>query len=445
MASVGLGILGAGALGTAATIYPKETLAATGLRTRSVKDVITGKKIRGSSSNRFLQLIGREKKEDAENKIKAAEKASAGKKGLVFVLNLLLQTLFKQQQFLTYNIHTRNLDPNSEWAKHLRAELLETMKGLKEREDRLLYIIAYSSFLTEPTTNKNISNLLKKIKTDFGLNRPDHEVTNWKKLYVRQPYLPDITHNHGRSRQLFLEKLSEKIDHVEEYIKIEKKIKEDAINTRDRRGLRMVVRKAAGDRKMDPTVSPYERGGIEPSHPRQRGPFFKMGEFIPDTENHEKRYKQILKASGSFLGGRRSQKRKTRKHRRKRKTRKRKTRKRKTQKSKTRKYKKTTRRGRKRRTSKKQLGRGQGWSIPLGDSVQPRQLQLDHTLPVANIANIFPVREYPSCNGNQCNTRPEGGPRQSREKPTARNPKKRTRTEQKAWKEYKLWKKNREI
>ncbi len=381
MASVGLGILGAGALGaipgTAATIYPKETLAATGLRTRSVEDVITGKKIPGSSSNRFLQLIGREKKEDAENKIKAAEKASAGKKGLVFVLNLLLQTLFKQQQLLTYNIHRRNLDPNSEWAKHLRAELLEKMKGLKEREDRLLYIIAYSSFLTEPTTNKNISNLLKKIKTDFGLNRPDHEVTNWKKLYHRQPYLPDITHDHGRSRQFFLKKLSEKIDHVEEYIKIEEKIKENAEKTRDRRMMRAVVKNAANKRNQDPTVSPYER---VQKKLMTRGPFWNIGEFLPDTDDHIKktiderkrvatekftkeyhrrrRAAAIAKdiASGKTTpeeaanfpenygralntGGRRSRKRKTRKKRKRKRTRKKRKSRRKKQRKSRRKYK----------------------------------------------------------------------------------------------------------
>ena len=154
--------------------------------------------------------------------------------------------------------------------------------------------------------------------------------------------------------------------------------------------------------------------------------------------------------------------RKTRKHRRKRKTRKRKTRKRKTRKRKTRKrktrkYKKTTRHGRKRRTSKKQLGRGQvfsGASIPFGDSVQPRQPHLDHTLADANIAKYqrgFKVSQYPSCTPLKCDAWPEGGPRptgsysESNEKPTARNPKKRTRKEQKAWKEYKLRKKNRRI
>jgi len=383
MASIGLGILGAGALGTAATaatIYPKETLAATGLRTRSVEDVITGERIPGSSSNRFFQLIGKENKEDAENTIKAAEKASAGKKGLVFVLNLLLQTLFEQQKFLTYNIHRRNLDPNSEWAKHLRAELLKTMKGLKEREDRLLYIIAYSSFLTEPNATQDMRNLLKKIKTEFGLNRPDHEVTNWKNLYVRQPYLPDITHDHGRSRHLFLKKLSEKIDHVKEYIKIEKKIKENAEKTRDRRGMRMVVKHAATKRQQDPTVSPYERGGIKPSHPNQRGPFYNIGAFLPDTPEHKqktiderkrvatekftKEYHRRRRAAaiakdiasgrttqeeaanfpedyGRSLntGGRRSRKRKTRKKRKRKRTRKKRKSRRKKQRKSRRKYK----------------------------------------------------------------------------------------------------------
>jgi hypothetical protein len=213
MASIGLGILGT--LGAGATFYPKETLAATGLRTRSVEDVITGERIPGSSSNRFFQLIGKENKEDAENTIKAAEKASAGKKGLVFVLKLLLKTLFDQQELLTYT-YTAAADPNSEWGKHLRADLLKNVKRLKEREDRLLYIIAYSSLLAQPNATQDMRNLLKKIKTEFGLNRPDHEVTNWKNLYVRQPQPSSDITRLGRPRQLFLIQLSKKITKVEE-------------------------------------------------------------------------------------------------------------------------------------------------------------------------------------------------------------------------------------
>ena len=148
----------------------------------------------------------------------------------------------------------------------------------------------------------------------------------------------------------------------------------------------------------------------------------------------------------TFEGGRKTRKRKRKT--RKRKTRKRKTRKRKTRKRKTRKYKKTTRHGRKRRTSKKQLGRGNmlsGALIPFGDSVQPRQPQFGFTLADANIAKNqrgFDVSQYPSCNGNQCQAWPKGGPRPtgsySEQKPTARNPKKRNRRERREAREYKL-------
>ena len=173
------------------------------------------------------------------------------------------------------------------------------------------------------------------------------------------------------------------------------------------------------------------------------------------TTEHPRHTRKVIGIDGrpkdlpSRGGGRKTRKHRRKRKTRKRKTRKRKTRKRKTRKRKTRKYKKTTRHGRKRRTSKKQLGRGNMFSgalIPFGDSVQPRQPHLDHTLADANIAKHqrgFKVSQYPSCNGNQCDAWSEGVPRPTGsysdlEKPTARNPKKRTRRERKAWKEYKL-------
>jgi hypothetical protein len=359
MASIGLGILGT--LGAGATFYPKETLAATGLRTRSVEDVITGERIPGSSSNRFFQLIGKENKEDAENTIKAAEKASAGKKGLVFVLKLLLKTLFDQQELLTYT-YTAAADPNSEWGKHLRADLLKNVKRLKEREDRLLYIIAYSSLLAQPNATQDMRNLLKKIKTEFGLNRPDHEVTNWKNLYVRQPQPSSDITRLGRPRHLFLEQLRDKITKVEEYIKIEKKIKKTAHEKRERSWMGRVIKKKALERGLDPTVSPNESGKD------QRGPFWNIGEFLPDPikpgeqktinkrirateekeeEEEEEKEEEAAKfpdqlfwrRSSLNTGGRRSRKRKTRKKRKRKRTRKKRKSRRKKQRKSRRKYK----------------------------------------------------------------------------------------------------------
>ena len=307
MASVGLGILGT--LGAAATTTAKTAAAATGLRRRSVKNVITGERIPGSSSNRFFQLLGKENKEDAENTIKAAEKASAGKKGLVFVLELLLKTLFDQQVLLTYL--PAGMYPNSEWERQL---VVEEMQELKERENRLLYIIVYSSFLKEPNATQDMHNLRKKIKTDFGLNRPDHEVTNWKNLYVQQPYLPDFDfYTFWNLRYRIHEQLSKKIDHVREYIEIEKEIKKNAYLTRDRSWMRRVVREKAKKRNLDPTVSPE---GI--------GPFNNLGAFLPDTEEKQRLQDEAEKNATEEeeyhgrsvnAGGRRSRKRKTRKKR----------------------------------------------------------------------------------------------------------------------------------
>ncbi len=79
----------------------------------------------------------------------------------------------------------------------------------------------------------------------------------------------------------------------------------------------------------------------------------------------------------------------------------------------------------------------------LAPSIGKLQPQLDHTLPDANIANIFPVREYPSCNGNQCNAWSREGPRPTgprRVKPKFKNAKKKTAAEKEALKE---WQKNK--
>ena len=148
------------AQGAYAAYNPKGSLAKIGLRTRSEKDVITGERIPGSSSNRFLQLIGQEKKEDAENTIREAEKASSRKKGMIFVFNLLLQTLEEIKRIRDEEAAGNN-DPD---LARLRREI-----ELEEKESRLLYIIAYSSALTDDDAPPDMRNLLQRIKRDFGL------------------------------------------------------------------------------------------------------------------------------------------------------------------------------------------------------------------------------------------------------------------------------------
>jgi len=93
-----------------------------------------------------------------------------------------------------------------------------------------------------------------------------------------------------------------------------------------------------------------------------------------------------------------------------------------------------------------------GWS-----SIGPIQPQGEYTLPVANIANQrigLAIDQYPSCNGNQCQTWSKEGPsptypyqRTGNEvpehwpsKPRPRNPKKKTQKEKAA---IALWKRNR--
>jgi len=93
----------------------------------------------------------------------------------------------------------------------------------------------------------------------------------------------------------------------------------------------------------------------------------------------------------------------------------------------------------------KQLGRGQGMSIPqfLSPSIKPLQQQLDHTLPVANIANHqigLAVDQYPSCDTIQCNAWPKKGPRPtgpySATKPLFKNAKKKTKKEKESLKKW---------
>ena len=237
----------------------KPALAALGLRTRSKKDTITGKRIPGSSSNKFLQVIGVENKEDAEKTIKEAEKASSKKKGLVFVFNLLLKTLEEIRKIRELG---DVVDP-SRWP-----ELINQLKILKEKEDRLLYIIAYSSILTDDDTSQDMRNLLASIKTTFQLTRPDSEVTNWKNLYPS-----DTVVGVGSA----FNNLDSKIRAVKEYIKIAT----GKSMTRDRRMARTVVKHKAPE-NIDPTLAPYEIAGND----KTVGPFFHIGSFLPDTPEH---------------------------------------------------------------------------------------------------------------------------------------------------------------
>jgi len=272
MANIGLGILGT--LGTVATVYPKETLAITGLRTRSEKDVITGKRIPGSSSNRFFQLIGTENKEDAENTIKEAEKASSRKKGLVFVFKLLLKTLKEIRRI-----------PRRPSTAAAAAVEIKKLKILKEKYYRLLYIIVYSSVLTDDDAPQDMRNLLVAIKTTFRLSFPrsDSEVTNWKKLYGERwqsVYDRDGLLFDERGAGSVFNNLDNKIRAMEDYIKIVT----DKSRTRERRMARMVARHAASKHNHDPTLLPYEKAVGD-----SVGPFTEIGTFLPDTPEHKQK------------------------------------------------------------------------------------------------------------------------------------------------------------
>lgn len=101
--------------------------------------------------------------------------ASSKKKGLVFVFELLLKTLLEFQ-------HWQAGEGIFDTRSHA---YLERGKELKEKLQKLLYNIAYHSVLTEVGASNRRGLLLTNIKTRFDLVRPPDEVTNWKKLYRR--------------------------------------------------------------------------------------------------------------------------------------------------------------------------------------------------------------------------------------------------------------------
>jgi len=270
----------AAAAGTAATISPKGALSRLGLRTPSARDVITGKRIPGSASNHFLQRLGMETEEDRQKIINEAERKSSRKKGLGFVFKLLLKTL---EDMKTIEILGDDVDP-SEWEG-----LLGQLKILKKKEDKLLYIIAYTSVLTdEEHTDQEMRDLLSSIKRVFHLSFHASMVTDWRKLYPSSTY--DELYNSRYGITMVFGDLDDKISAVKEYIKIV----ENKEKTRDRRGARMVARFAASKHNLDPTLAPYEIEGHNTI-----GPYSHIGKFIPDTPEH----KQKTIAAREWLAG----------------------------------------------------------------------------------------------------------------------------------------------
>lgn len=263
-----LGTAAAATTGAAATISPKGTLARLGLRTRSEENVITGKRIPGSASNKFLQMLGKETEKDRQKIINEAERKSSRKKGLGFVFKLLLKTLEDMKEIETLGDY---VDPR-EWEG-----LLGKLRILKKKEDRLLYIIAYTSVLTdEEHTDQEMRDLLSSIKRVFHLHRHARMVTDWRKLYRGPTYDHFYNSRYGITRVFF--DLDDKISAVKQYIKIV----DDKSKTRDRRMARAVVKHKA-PKNIDPSLTSYEGETEGP------GPFANIGEFIPDTKEHKRK------------------------------------------------------------------------------------------------------------------------------------------------------------
>ena len=253
------------AQGAYAAYNPKGSLEKIGLRTRSKKDVITGKRIPGSSSNRFLQLIGQEKKEDAENTIREAEKASSKEKGMIFVFNLLLQTLEEIKRIWDEGRRNYGLD-----------ELIEEL-NLEKKESRLLYIIVYSSALTDSDAPLDMRNLLQRIKSDFGFPTNSaafqEDPTNDSEMY----YI--------RTHGLPYDHLLKRIQAVKSYIALWKK----KVATAERNVLDEVVKTTAAARKSE--YGPPRSSSIAPydSVPWSLGPYSGIADYLPDTKEHKER------------------------------------------------------------------------------------------------------------------------------------------------------------
>ena len=265
-----LGTAAAATAGTAATISPKGTLARLGLRTPSEENIITGKRIPGSASNKFLQMLGKETEKDRQKIINEAERKSSRKKGLGFVFKLLLKTL---ENMKTIETLRDQIDPRVGWPEGLLGKL----KILKKKEDRLLYIIAYTSVLTdEEHTDQEMRDLLSSIKREFHLSFDASMVTDWRKLYPSYTYNELYNSRYGIT--MAFDDLDDKISAVKQYIKIV----DDKSRTRDRRMARAVVKHKA-PKNIDSTLASYE-GKSE-----AKGPFSHIGEFLPDTKEHKRK------------------------------------------------------------------------------------------------------------------------------------------------------------
>lgn len=293
--------------GAAATISPKGTLSRLGLRTPSARDVITGKRIPGSANNKFLQRFGMETEEDTIKIINEAERKSSRKKGLVFVFKLLLKTLLDISELRRF-YRNRNYFSRG---KELE-EFMDELMALKKQEDKLIYILAYSSVLTDDGASQSMRNMLEEIRTTWGLHEHEvAEVSDWKLIYNR--YDRARRYRRSEATYFFDDNLDAKIDLLFEYIKIV----ENKEKTRNRRMARMVARHAASKYNIDPILLPYEKAGSN----NAVGPLAHIGSFIPDTAEHKQKTiderERVEETGGESKSGGRRFKRKTRKSRRK--------------------------------------------------------------------------------------------------------------------------------
>jgi hypothetical protein len=249
---------------------PKGTLESLGLRSHSEENIITKKRIPGSANNKFLQFIGKEDG-DAFSIINEAENASARKKGMIFVFNLLLQTLKELQVF-------RNYDGGIRRTPHFYSQI----KLLKKKERRLLYIIAYLSPLTDGDATPQQRDLLQKIKNDFRLlpsSTGAPEPTNWTEMYDDYDRKMNTSGRYWYHSMNPYADLYYTIPAVESYIKLW----EEKCKTIKRNLLDEVVKKAISTHF--PTISSslvkYDTAaGVV-------GPFANISNFIPDTDEHK--------------------------------------------------------------------------------------------------------------------------------------------------------------
>ena len=267
---------------------PKGFLEGLNLRTPSTNNIITGKRIPGSAKNSVLQLIYPNHDNETKNIIRKAEKASSKKEGMIFVFDLLLQTLEKikrqrdEEQAHPHAVGRRTL-------KRVTEEL-----NLEEKECRLLYIIAYSSALTEDDAPPDMRDLLQRIKRDFGLPLSDltRVPTIWSEMHYRATW--GVTYDD----------LLKRIQYVKSYIDLwNKKVATAERNTLDR-----VVKAVAAGRKKEygpkysSSIQPYDNEGLT-------GPYRNLAEnWIIDTEEHKKQVEEKVEREKDEKERRRTEK-----------------------------------------------------------------------------------------------------------------------------------------